>query len=620
MPKEPGKYQANHNGGQNNNQSSDSSKKAAKVAAKGAANYFTGGKGGAVVDKLADTKAGNEILDKAGKIIDNNPRLRKLAKQLDDTGVADKADKAMDMVGSSKAGNTPKVGEDLATKKSPPPGASIGDNFLSNKKNSKSSDILEEDEEELGGESFSSSVLNGKNKKGSFDVPITVKMFIISHWPIILGIVFFTLILFSMSYTVLTVLEDEESLGGNCQYTQNPDESSKKEARYTTYTGTSLGGSLGNISQYIKEGTIFYENGLAMWKGGSKSKLNGKVYGESGKNYMIVATATNYLVGNCATSGCGYKWQNNNKINYFEYGDTFTIALSFDGNKTYKNYDAIVLDSCGACMEWSLTYPKSGLYAPKKNMEIERCTRSEGYKIDIYRRDNNVKIPADMGYIMGGSSSNICVGQVDLGTLVLGIDDTKLLQGPTISSLYSGNIDGLNNLIQQNVDKYGRGTGNGVAAAAITLINSLKEKGYRIPYYWAGGHADAISGLGVNPDFGKSTSKSCSRTTCYSYKGFDCSGFVSWAVKNGACPSFAPHLAADFMSLGPHESAKQAKPGDIQASTGHVRLVVQNNDGKLILAESSGGTGGVHFSTYNPNERGYVLVDMSKYYASGKCK
>ena len=212
MPKEPGKYQANHSGRQNNNQASDSSKKAAKVAAKGAANYFTGGKGGAVVDKLADTKLGNAALDKAGKIIDNNKQLQRLAKKLDDKGVTDKADKAMDMT-SSKGGQKP--GADLANKKSPQPGASIGDNLLSNK-HSKSSDILEEDDE-LGGESFSSSIIDEKKGKGSFDIPITVKMFLISHWPIIVGILFVGILLFSMSYTVLTVLEDENNPNGtNC--------------------------------------------------------------------------------------------------------------------------------------------------------------------------------------------------------------------------------------------------------------------------------------------------------------------------------------------------------------------------------------------------------------------
>lgn len=100
------KYQANRGEDYNNDQASDSSKKTAKLAAKGAADYFTGGKGGAVVDKLADTKLGNDILNKAGKAIDQNPLLKKAAEELDNQGALDAADTAMSAVESGKTGGT----------------------------------------------------------------------------------------------------------------------------------------------------------------------------------------------------------------------------------------------------------------------------------------------------------------------------------------------------------------------------------------------------------------------------------------------------------------------------------------------------------------------------------
>ena len=105
------KYHANRNDNginNNENETSDSSKKAAKVAAKGAANYFTGGKGGALVDKLADTKLGNEVLNKAGKVIDKNPGLKKATDKLNDTGVLDAADKGLSAMGKD-GGNTTSV-------------------------------------------------------------------------------------------------------------------------------------------------------------------------------------------------------------------------------------------------------------------------------------------------------------------------------------------------------------------------------------------------------------------------------------------------------------------------------------------------------------------------------
>lgn len=84
-------------------QQHESNKKAAKVAAKAAADYFTGGTGGAVVDKLANTKLGNEVLNKGADILDKVPGMGKTTKKLDDSGGLDIADKALSM-GAGGAG------------------------------------------------------------------------------------------------------------------------------------------------------------------------------------------------------------------------------------------------------------------------------------------------------------------------------------------------------------------------------------------------------------------------------------------------------------------------------------------------------------------------------------
>lgn len=144
------KYQADRENSQD--EASESSKKAAKVAAKGAADYFTGGKGGAVVDKLADTKLGNEILDKAGKVIDKTPGLNKAAQKLNDSGALDAADTGLSMMesgGASKGemggSTTSQIGNNTT---------SVDSNISSldsNKKSSKSdssSEVLESDTNE----------------------------------------------------------------------------------------------------------------------------------------------------------------------------------------------------------------------------------------------------------------------------------------------------------------------------------------------------------------------------------------------------------------------------------------------------------------------------------------
>ncbi len=396
---------------------------------------------------------------------------------------------------------------------------------------------------------------------------------------------------------------------GECETTSSPNDSSKTGARFTTYGGESLGGTIGSVEQYEKTGAVFYDNGLAMWKGGSKA-TNGKVYGKAGTDYMIVATATHELMGK---SGYNTTYKD---IKYFHYNDTFTIGISFDGEKTHKEYNAIVLDSCGACMHWSIECHET--YGPKSALEIERVKKAKGYKIDIYRR-SGANAPADMGYVKDGTASNVCVGQVDLGNLRTGIDDTKLLTGKSMNDLYKANgISSLNKEIENNAKQYGYGTGKGAAAAAITLINSLKTKGYRVPYYWGGGHGD--TGTGVNPNWGSSAPTRVSRGgIAYSYYGLDCSGFVSWAIRNGGCTKFGSAMAGEFYNKGADSSADKAKPGDIYVSSGHVTMVVQNNNGKIILAESSGGTGGVHFSDYSPKS-GYRFRDMSSFYSSSECK
>ena len=91
MPDE-NKYQANRN---NRSETDNTNKKAAKVAAKGAADYFTGGKGGAIVDKFADTKLGDKALAALGKTLGKQPGFNKTAKKLDDVGAIDAADKGL---------------------------------------------------------------------------------------------------------------------------------------------------------------------------------------------------------------------------------------------------------------------------------------------------------------------------------------------------------------------------------------------------------------------------------------------------------------------------------------------------------------------------------------------
>ncbi len=471
---------------QNSDNSNNSNKKAAKVAAKAAANHFAGPVGGKAVDALANTKLGNNVLNKGGQLLNKIPGMSKATNKLDNSGALDMADKALSAKGAS---NQAVENNSMSKAQS----TDTGSGSASKKK----SFLSGERDTEVEG-----------NADANFSTEITGQMFFSQKTiPIaIIGVV--VLLIFCMFGVVISIgsadneeasahAKDSDYLGNpdlekskgtkyeakwnngsgpSCVLTSNPDSSTKKSARLTTYTGSSLGGSIGDVSAYVKEGTIYYDKGYAMWKGGTRSKSNGKVYGEVGTDYMIVATATKYIVGNCVTKDCSYRFSENNRVAYFEYGDTFTIEVSFNGGKSYNSYNAIVLDSCGACMEWSLT--ANGIYAPNNTnqYELSKCRQSEGYKIDLFRRAKNVAGKADMGYFLQGNSSNTCVGEVDLGDLVVGLSDTQLLINKTMKELYGeSGLKDLEKQISDNATKYGAGTGKGAAAAAITLINSLKK-------------------------------------------------------------------------------------------------------------------------------------------------
>lgn len=101
-------YQANRkeNDKKNSNNQKDTNKKIGKMASKAAANYFTGGKGGKVVDKLANTKLGGAAMQKMGdSFVKKNPGIGKIAEKLNNAGALDLADKA-DGLGNKNNPNT----------------------------------------------------------------------------------------------------------------------------------------------------------------------------------------------------------------------------------------------------------------------------------------------------------------------------------------------------------------------------------------------------------------------------------------------------------------------------------------------------------------------------------
>ncbi len=81
-----------------------SSTKAAKTAAKAAGAYFGGPLGAKAVDAASKTKAGQNLLNKGGQVLNGIPGMGRASKKLDDSGVLDAADRVLDVKGLKDGG------------------------------------------------------------------------------------------------------------------------------------------------------------------------------------------------------------------------------------------------------------------------------------------------------------------------------------------------------------------------------------------------------------------------------------------------------------------------------------------------------------------------------------
>lgn len=193
----------------------------------------------------------------------------------------------------------------------------------------------------------------------------------------------------------------------------------------------------------------------------------------------------------------------------------------------------------------------------------------------------------------------------------------NLLTNSLISTIGEENYNKLNNSVKESIQSVGFCTKAASAAAASSLIEGLQSHNFRIPYYWGGGHEDGIY-LGVDPNLGGAAGESCSDTTCYYKKGYDCSGFVSWAVSN-AINRVVTYNTTAFMGISTPISFSEASAGDILVHENHVVLVIQNNGNSLLTAESAGGGVGTVFRTYDQNAiaaAGLQIKSMSSYFDS----
>lgn len=215
--------------------------------------------------------------------------------------------------------------------------------------------------------------------------------------------------------------------------------------------------------------------------------------------------------------------------------------------------------------------------------------------INFYLGDNDIKIST------GAYITSIAGLEVKDTTNSEMINDS--LQN--FLSSKGSSVEQMEDYIYQSVSNAGKGTREGVVTAAVSFINFLYDNfNIRLPYYWGGEYQK----YGVNPSFGGvANSVRCSPyNTCYAKYGFDCSGFVSWAIKNGGyildrntTSGFAGKFSDDSCDITSESCIGQ--PGDLINSSKHVQLIVavDQESGQYMVAESTGGNNGLIMRKWN---------------------
>ena len=211
------------------------------------------------------------------------------------------------------------------------------------------------------------------------------------------------------------------------------------------------------------------------------------------------------------------------------------------------------------------------------------------------------------------------------------------LKGTTLSELLSSkgsSIEEFNQDLFNLVHEYGVGTREGVVIAALYLAAGLPQNydNYNLPYYWGGGHGydnmEPKYPVGAHGDWGKKTTlRKSAGGNPYEYLGLDCSGFISWAIRNGGY-NFNSDVTGGFVNsskYGTHLSSGSGQPGDLLVydnnGEGHVEMIVEvdSANSRYIIAHSTGSIGvviGTHpFSSAGTGNK-YSIVDMSSWYAN----
>lgn len=148
--------------------------------------------------------------------------------------------------------------------------------------------------------------------------------------------------------------------------------------------------------------------------------------------------------------------------------------------------------------------------------------------------------------------------------------------------------------------------------AAIFLATSFPH----MNYFWGGGHDKICNGL--DPTWRQPrvvTAEGSESTGTERPNSLDCSGYVSWALKNGGYNIEGPMTTWDLEKIGnkiPITAATQnnIQAGDLASMEGHIGMIIKV-DGNEITVSHCSGTGGMSITKMN-TATGLVTEDWNK--------
>lgn len=558
-------------------QEAEAANKTAHVAGKAAATYFGGNVGAKAYDKLSQTKLGKNLENQIGKKIQKNRQANRMAQKLNNSGALDAADKAIDAASGNGTGGS---------------GGNSSSLSLSSVSN-------------LGKKSSNSSTKD----KGLITIPNMKKAAI---KVLIIAIPTAIFLLFAVFLITIAIEGNEKGIAMNGYYAMRcPEVTVVFTDKQNNYEVTDI--KTYPLEEYVA-GVVAGEVGFL---------------GSTEVDKAFAIAARSYFFAN--ESNCTIESSDRKQV-FRELTTTQTDKLAIEATEATKGkvllkdnnlystqYDAF------ACIEKDDNYytisqaeqkiPITWLESkinPSSIPDWFICNGSENLKNhhgNGLSQYGSLYLAEEKGYTyeeilafyLGKEDITISSGYLTsiAGLEVKNTTSATNLDRP-LGELLNENgasIEDMNAFIKESVESVGKGTRAGVVAAAVSQINYLYDNfNVNIPYYWGG----AYIGYGVYDSLGAITSGSTSTGgKTYIRKGFDCSGFVSWTIKNGGY-KFGRYTTRGFHNAFSGDSCNITdqncigQPGDlINSQTCHVQMIVAVDEvsGKYMIAESTGSMG-----------------------------